>query len=217
MNGDFDNFALGALFNLLSAVIIVRFVYYQWTQNRSYTFTFLAFSMMVYFVMSMLTSIELSVGVGFGLFAIFSVIRYRTEEMPIRETTYLFIIIALPVINSVLARGDEEAKVLTANAVMVVLLYVLEREWGFHFEAKKRIAYDRVDLVTPAQYAALVADLRERTGIEIHRAEVGRIDFVRDTAEVTIYFDPPNHGLSARRAGLGGEFEPAGKQIFDRE
>lgn len=207
MSTSLSDFLFGALFNLASAIIIVRFIYYPWTQNRSYVFTFLAFNPTIYFVMGLLTSIELSVGVGFGLFAIFSVIRYRTEEMPIREMTYLFVIIALPVINSILSSGNEIEKVIVANITIIALLYVLEREWGFKFELHKKITYEKIDLITPARQDDLIADLRQRTGLDIQRAEVGRIDFLRDTAEVTVYYDLPSR---ARNSGLDAEHQPAG-------
>lgn len=214
MSSDLNEFLLGAGFNLLSAIIIVRFVYYPWTQNRSYVFTFLAFNPTIYFVMSLLTSVELSVGVGFGLFAIFSVIRYRTEEMPIREMTYLFIIIALPVMNSILASGESTAKIVIANATIVALLYILEREWGFNFELHKRVTYEKIELITPARREELIADLRERTGLDVKRVEVGRIDFLRDTAELTVFFDDPaKHG--ARKSGLAAEYQPAGRHLLD--
>lgn len=209
MSGDLDTFLLGAGFNLVSAIIIVRFIYYPWTQNRSYVFTFISFNVAIYFVMSMLTSIQLSIGVGFGLFAIFSVLRYRTEEMPIREMTYLFIIIALPVMNSLLASGEQVDKILVANGVLMVLLYVLEREWGFHFDLHKRLTYDRIELITPGRRPELLADLRTRTGLDISRAEVGRIDFIRDSAEITIYYSSPN----GRRPGLAAEHNPLGQAL----
>lgn len=212
MSADLSHFVLGAAFNLLSAIIIVRFIYYPWTQNRSYVFTFLAFNPTIYFVMGLLTSIELSVGVGFGLFAIFSVIRYRTEEMPIREMTYLFIIIALPVMNSILGSGSEGEKILIANATIIGLLYVLEREWGFNFELRKKITYEKIDLITPERREELIADLRQRTGLDVRRVEVGRIDFLRDTAEVTIIYDLP---AGSRGHGLATEYQPAGRHLLE--
>jgi hypothetical protein len=204
MSNDLDDFLIGAGFNLISAIIIIRFIYYPWTQNRSYVFTFFAFNMAIYFLISMLTSIELGIGAGFGLFAIFSVIRYRTEEMPIREMTYLFVIIALPVMNSVLATGESIDKIVIANAVLMILLYVLEREWGFHFELRKRLTYDRIELITPEREEEFLADLRKRTGLPITRAEVGRIDFIRDAAEVAVYYELQN----GRRHGLHTEYQP---------
>lgn len=215
MSSDFGDFIGGAAFNLLSAVIIVRFIYYPWTQSRSYVFTFLAFNTTIYFVMSLLSSIELSLGVGFGLFAIFSVLRYRTEEMPIREMTYLFIIIALPVINSVLSSGGDIDKVLVANGLIIALLFVLEREWGFNFHLEKKVTYDRIDLITPARTNELIEDLRTRTGLPITGVRVGRVDFLRDTAELVVFYDQPD--ASKRGHGLATEYQPAGRHLLDRE
>ena len=213
MESDLQDYLIGAAFNIAVAIVIVRFIYYPWTQNRSYVFTFLAFNPTIFFVMGLLTSIELSVGVGFGLFAIFSVIRYRTEEMPIREMTYLFVIIALPVMNSILTTGDQMEKVLIANVTIVALLYILEREWGFTFELHKKVTYERIDLITPARREELLDDLRQRTGLEVHRAEVGRIDFLRDTAEVTMYYNNPS--AEARSHGLAAEHQPAGRHLLE--
>ena len=113
-------FLLGALFNLIVAVFITRFIYYPQTQTKSYVFTFIAFNSIVYFVLSLLTSTALGVGVGFGLFAIFSVLRYRTDEMPIREMTYMFILVALPVANSVLISTGDLAQLLIVNGFIIV-------------------------------------------------------------------------------------------------
>jgi len=188
---EFTNFVLGAGFNLAVALLIVRFIYYPVTQEKKYVFTFLAFNTIIYFVLGLLSSSNLSVGVGFGLFAIFSVLRYRTDELPIREMTYLFIIIALPVMNSILISNGSLAQLLAANGVMVMLLYMLEKGFGFHFEQSKKITYEKIELITPANQTQLLADLRQRTGLPVKRAEVGRIDFLHDTAEIRIYFDEP--------------------------
>ncbi len=196
-------FLLGAALNFAVALCIVRFVYYPATQDKTYVFTFLAFNTVIYFVLGLLTSATLSVGVGFGLFAIFSVLRYRTDEMPIREMTYLFILIALPVMNSVMMSDDNVAYLLVANGAVLGLLYALEREWGFHFAGSKRVMYDRIDLIGPANEARLLADLRERTGLHVERVDVRRIDFLHDTAELTIYYEQP----AAHSGGQVGLFQ----------
>ena len=189
MSTELTNLLLGAGLNLTIALVIVRFIYYPETQNKNYVFTFLAFNTVIYFVLGLLTSVSLSIGVGFGLFAIFSVLRYRTDEIPIREMTYLFIIIALPVMNSILVTNSDIAQLLAANGVVVVLLYVLEKEWGFHYEASRKITYERIDLITPANQDLLLADVRSRTGLPVTRVVVGRIDFSRDTAEIQVFFE----------------------------
>ncbi len=180
--------------NLLVALVIVRFIYYPANPNKNYVFTYLAFNTVIYFVMSFLTSAELSLGVGFGLFAIFSVLRYRTSTMSTREMTYLFIVIALPVMNSVLMRSDEWAVLLVVNAVVAAVLFVLEREWGFRYESSQSIRYDRIDLVTPERRAEMLEDLRMRTGLPIKRVSIGRLNLLNDTAELRVYYDEPrNH------------------------
>ena len=189
MFGEIDDFLLGALFNLLIAVVIVRFIYHPATRDKRYVLSFITFNSVIYFVLRMLTSVELSIGVGFGLFAIFSVLRYRSDEMPIREMTYLFTVIALPVINSFMVIGENIAHIVIANGFIIALLFVLEKAWGFKFEANKRITYEVIDNITPDNHELLMADLRKRTGLPITRVEVGRIDFLRDTADVKIFYD----------------------------
>lgn len=195
MSSELITLIMGAGLNLAVAILIVRFIYYPLTQDKTFVFTFLAFNTIIYFVFSLLSSIELSVGVGFGLFAIFSVLRYRTEEMSPREMTYLFIIIALPVMNSALVSTADFDKLLVANGIIVVLLYALENEWGFHFEASNKITYEKINLITPANRQLLLADLRQRTGLPVKRVEVGRIDFLHDTAELRIFYDPLGEDL----------------------
>ena len=178
----------GAVLNLLIAVFIVRFIYYPATQDRKYVLTFVAFSTITYFVLGLLTSVDLSIGVGFGLFAIFSVLRYRADEMPAREMTYLFVFIALPIMNSVLVSGSQFAQLLLSNALVIVVLYVLERGWGFEFAESKRVTYDRIELITPGRREELIADLKQRTGLNIKTVDIRRIDLLRDTAELEISF-----------------------------
>ena len=185
-----DLFA-GFLMNLVIAVLIVRLIYYPAKQDKNYVFTFLAFNTIIYFVMSFLTNAELSMGVGFGLFAIFSVMRYRTSAMSTREMTYLFIMIALPVMNSVLMRSNSWPDLLAANAAVIAVLFVLEREWGFHYESAKLIRYERIDLIKPHQRNVLLEDLRERTSLPVKRVELGQIDFLDDSVELKIYYDEP--------------------------
>lgn len=202
MTSELGAFVLGAGLNLAVALLIVRFIYYPKTQNKGYVFSFLAFNTVIYSVLRPLTSTNLSVGVGFGLFAVFSVLRYRTDPIPIREMTYLFIIIALPVMNSVLVSSGRLTELLVANGMIVAVLFALEQSWGFRFEACKRVTYEKIDLITPANHERLLADLRERTGLPIRRAEIVRIDFVRDKAEICVYYEQPRGAGQAAWQGI---------------
>lgn len=186
------SFILGFAFNFLVALLLVRFVYYPSTHNKRYVFTFLAFNTVIYFVLSFMTSIELGVGVGFGLFAIFSILRYRTDAIPIREMTYLFIIAALPVMNSAASDGSAWPQLVAANLAILGIMTVLEKEWGFHYEASKRLIYEKIELIRPDRRAELIADLEARTGLKIKRVNIGKINFLRDTAEMKIYYEDPS-------------------------
>jgi len=197
MPTDLAQFVLGAVLNLLVAVVIVRFIYYPATHEKAYVFTFLAFNTVIYFVLALLNTAELGVGVGFGLFAIFSVLRYRTDPIPIREMTYLFVIIALPVVNSLLVADGDWVRLAITDGTVAALLVALERGWGFRYEGSARILYERVALVTPERREELLADLRARTGLPITRVEIGRLDYLRDAVELRAFYElPPGNGAS---------------------
>jgi hypothetical protein len=187
-----SSFILSFAFNFLIAFLIVRFIYYPSTHNKRYVFTFLAFNTVIYFVLSFLTSAEIGVGVGFGLFAIFSILRYRTDSIPIREMTYLFVIVALPVMNSAGAASAIWPQLIAANLTIMAIMLVLEKEWGFHYEASKRIVYEKIELIRPERRPELLADLEARTGLQIKRIAIGKVDFLRDTAELKVYYDDLN-------------------------
>jgi hypothetical protein len=180
--------------NLLIAIIIVRFIYYPSKQNKNYVFTFVAFNTIIFLVMGLLTSIEIGVGAGFGLFAIFSVLRYRTSPMPPREMTYLFIMIALPVANSVLIGNGSWDQVWVANGLIMGVIYVLEQGWGFRYEKSTSIIYDDLELVKVQNHDLLLGDLRQRTGLPLKRCEVGRLNFAKGTAEIKLYYEELGEG-----------------------
>ncbi|TLN08535.1 DUF4956 domain-containing protein, partial [bacterium] len=159
------------------------------THNKRYVFPFLAFNTMIYFVLSFMNSIEIGLGAGFGLFAIFTILRYRTDPIPVREMTYLFVIVGLPVMNSSSSSNDLWPQLVIANAAILLIMFVLEKEWGFHFEASKRIVYEKIELIRPDRIPELKADLEQRTGLKIKRVIVGKVNFLRDTAELTVYYD----------------------------
>jgi len=196
---------LGFIVNLCVAIVIVRFIYYPLRHDKNDVFTFVAFNTVIFFVMTYLANAQLSVGVGFGLFAIFSVLRYRANAISTREMTYLFILIALPVMNSVLMEQREWTNLAVTNLIVIVVLYVLEQGWGFRYEGYKVVKYDRVDLLKPEKHAVLLEDLRHRTGLPLTRFEVGRINLVEDTVNLYVYFDEPRKRDRMRDSHLAGE------------
>ena len=192
MNG-FTDFLIAYGLNLATSIIVVRWIYYPKHRSKKYVFTFLAFNLIIFLVLSMMTSVEMSIGVGFGLFAIFSVLRYRTNPIPIREMTYLFIIAALPVMNATAATGDHWAKLLIANLSVIVILFILENGWGFAFESSQSITYEKINLIRPENRALLLEDLENRIGLSIKRLEIGRVNFLRDTVNIRVYYDSDQH------------------------
>ncbi len=184
----------GFVLNAVVALIIVRGIYNSSKPHKSYVITFMAFNTLVFFVMSLLTSIELSIGAGFGLFAIFSILRYRTNPMPAREMTYLFILIGLPIVNATLNTGVAWSLLVLVNVAVITVLFVLEQGWGFQYEESKRVIYDRIELVHVDQRDALLTDLRQRTGLPITRIEVGKLDFLKDAAVITLFYPPTGSG-----------------------
>ncbi len=180
---------IGFGINISIAFIIVRFLYFPKDRSKSYVFPFMAFNTLIYFILGPLLNTELSIGVGFSLFAIFSILRYRTESLPIREMTYLFVITALPVINGVLAADRKLFDSLIISGVVVIALFFFEKGWGFGQESSRTIIYDKLKLLKPACYNDLLADLRERTGLPITRCRVGKINYARKSAEISIFYD----------------------------
>ncbi len=182
-------YVLNFLTNFATAFLIVRFIYYPQRRSQKFALTFLGFNTIIFILFNFLASIELSMGVGFGLFAIFSILRYRTDPMPSREMTYLFILIALPMINFVmLSQGLYGELILTTLLIALVLLF-LEKGWGFHFMASKNILYERIELVNANRQEELIQDIEERTGLLIHYIDINKVNFLNDAAEIKIYYE----------------------------
>ena len=182
--------------NMTTAVIVVRWIYYPKHRSKKYVFSFLAFTTIIFFVVRLMSSIEMSFGVGFGLFAIFSVLRYRTNTIPIREMTYLFTTAALPVMNGTAANGDHWIELMIANFAIILILFILENEWGFSFESSKTVIYENLDLIRPENYCLLMKDLENRTGLKIKRLEISQINFKKDTSRIKAYYDESHQPCS---------------------
>jgi len=145
----------------------------------------------------LLESVKLQIGFALGLFAIFGIIRYRTNDIPIKEMTYLFLIIGVSVINSLADDETSLAEILFTNGAIIFATYGLEKLWLLRHESSKIILYEKIDLIRPENYDLLVKDLKERTGIsKIKRVEVGKIDFLRDTCFLTIYYEEKGKGIN---------------------
>ncbi len=196
--------AIRFFLNLLVCWVLVQFFYYRKSRRRDYYFTFMVFSSAMLLLLYVMGNVEVGVGLTLGLFAIFGVIRYRTETVPIREMTYLFVIISIAAVNGLapiykligatslnphyeLSAGATAVTVL-ANALVVCLIWILESERLLKHTSTKLVLYDRIELIVPERRAELIADLENRVGVKVDNLEVGHVDFLKDAAFIKIYY-----------------------------
>lgn len=176
------------LFNLLICWIIVHFFYYRKSKRRDYYITLILFNTTMFLLICMMQNMDMQIGLTLGLFAIFGMIRYRTETVPVREMTYLFVITGMAVING-FAMAVSYSELVLANVLFIVVIALFENVRLRHSKATKLILYERIELITPEHKAEMIADLEKRTGLKIDDAEVGHIDFLRDVAFVKITYE----------------------------
>jgi hypothetical protein len=201
----YDDDALALLARLLVnttvLTLLIRFLYYPKTKRKDYLFTYYLIGTITFFLCFGLKKLDIDTGMGLGLFAIFGIIRYRTDAIEIKEMTYLFLIIGISVVNSLASNQISLTEVLIINVFVIVLTFVLENLWLVKHETRKTINYERIDLITPEKYDEMKADLELRTGIAINRIEIGKIDFLSDTAQIRIYYYANDQEFSDYSAG----------------
>jgi hypothetical protein len=201
----YDDDALALLARLLVnttvLTLLIRFLYYPKTKRKDYLFTYYLIGTITFFLCFGLKKLDIDTGMGLGLFAIFGIIRYRTDAIEIKEMTYLFLIIGISVVNSLASNQISLTEVLIINVFVIVLTFVLENLWLVKHETRKTINYERIDLITPEKYDEMKADLELRTGIAINRIEIGKIDFLSDTAQIRIYYYADDQEFSDYSAG----------------
>ncbi|MEO6166972.1 MAG: DUF4956 domain-containing protein [Chitinophagales bacterium] len=175
-------------FNFLIAYIIIRWIYYPTHKNKDYLFTYFLFNIIIFMLCYMMRNTQLEIGVAFGLFAVFSILRYRTLNVGVMDMAYLFLIISVGVINSLSNEKVSIAEILFANFLIVSVIFILEKIWLVRIASNKVVVYEKIENIRPENYDKLIADLKQRTGLNVHRVEIGRIDFMRDIARIKIYY-----------------------------
>jgi hypothetical protein len=193
--------------NLLVTVGIVRVLYYPHSRRRDYFFTFILTSTTIFMLLYLLGTVQIQIGFAMGLFAIFGIIRYRTDALPPREMTYLFTIIGISVINA-LAKNIGYLQLALVNSIFYVIIWMLENKTLLKHVSSKRIVYDKIDLIKPERYEELVADLKQRTGLMITKVEIGPIDFLKDTALLNVYY-------TSKETNLADSFSKKGTSLND--
>ena len=193
---DFYTLLFRLAINLFFLTIIIRFLYYPRTKRKDYLFTYYLIGTITFFLCFGLKKLDIDTGMGLGLFAIFGIIRYRTDAIEIKEMTYLFLIIGISVVNALASNQVSISEVAVINLTVIALTFVLENLWLMKHETRKTINYERIDLITPDKHELMKADLEKRTGLVINRVEVGKIDFLNDTAQVRIFYYANEQELS---------------------
>ena len=175
-------------FNLIVTWIIARYCYYVKSQRRDYVLTYMLFGAAMFLLIFLMESVSIQIGMTLGLFAIFGVIRYRTETVPIREMTYLFIFICVAVING-LALNISYVELIVANLLLLLLIWTVEGRRLLRHTSAKLVIYEKINLITPDKREEMIADLEERLGHKVNKVEVGHVDFLRDVAFVKVYYE----------------------------
>ena len=185
---DFWKLITKTVFNLIIITTIVRYIYYPVTKNKDYLFTYFLISLTVFLLCVLLDSVKLQLGFALGLFAIFGIIRYRTDPIPIKEMTYLFLVIGISVVNALSNKKISHAELVFANLLIVFVTFGMERIWLLRHEIRKNVIYEKIELIIPEKREELIADLKARTGLNISRIEIRRVDFLKDIANIRIFY-----------------------------
>ncbi|NSW93631.1 MAG: DUF4956 domain-containing protein [Bacteroidales bacterium] len=204
----FLDLVLRFILNLGVGMILLRWLYYSTAKRKDYLFTYILISSTVFLLCYLLESVKLQIGFALGLFAIFGIIRYRTNAIPIKEMTYLFIVIGISVINALSGKTIQLANLLFANQAVISTTFLLEKVWLLKHESSKTILYDKINLIKPENHNELIKDLSSRTGIRnINRIELGKIDFFRDLCELTIYYYSDSGQITEGLSGAENQIE----------
>jgi hypothetical protein len=181
-------YGLRFIVNFIAIVIIARLIYYPRHSNKEFLFTFLLFNIIVFVLVFFMLSSNADMSIGFGLFALFSILRYRTNHMPIKEMGYLFLSLALGLLNAFASLDYSIYLLIIVNLAMVLLIYVIDRPSGLKHENMKEIVLDNLALINTNKREELLLDLKQKIGIPFHRVEIKSIDFFKETAKINAFY-----------------------------
>ena len=188
----FSNVILRFSFNLLVAFVIIKLIYHRDYKGNDFVFTYFMFNTLIFFFAYILGNLDINMAFGFGLFAVFAILRYRTDPIPIKEMTYLFIVITTGVINALSTEQVNFAELLFANFCIVLLTFLLERHWVNNLPdnslSSKTVVYNDMEMIKPENHQALINDLAQKTGLSIISIKVGRINLIENHANIKLYY-----------------------------
>jgi hypothetical protein len=180
-----ERFVYAIAIDISTMILIFGFIYFPNYRNKEFMFTFFLFNIIIFIITFVLNKTNISMGAAFGLFAVFSMLRYRTEGISMKEMTYLLIAIALGLINAI---GLGLLPILVFNAIFIAFIFILDHPIIFKQEVSKTIIYEKIELIKPENHTILLEDLRKRTGFDIHRFSITSIDFLKDATSINIYY-----------------------------
>lgn len=198
---ELTDFSIRYGINILVITLLTMVIYYPRHRNKDFVFTFYLFNTVNFLICFLLSSTKLKIGFAFGLFAIFSILRYRTVTVPIREMGYFFICVTLGIINSLAQYEDNLSLLLLSNGLVVGMIWVLDRQLSLDHENWKEINYERIDLIKPERREEMLDDIRKRTGLPVHRIELIKIDFLRDVARLHAFYYSKENESTSRGTG----------------
>ncbi len=204
-SADFGDTILRLLLCVLVNWFIVHFLYFKKAKRRDFYFTFMVISVVLFFLVYLMMGMDrgkATMGVGLGLFGIFSIMRYRTDTMPVREMTYLFVVICLSVVHAMADSigVDSKGKIIGTPLVellmidLIVIAAIIIFEHSLKIQASRLVQYDRIELIKPECREELIADLEQRLGQKVLAVRVGAIDFLRDMAVLRVYYEGNDSG-----------------------
>lgn len=192
-----QKFGARFLIDIFFMFILIRFVYYKYYKRSDLFFTFFIFNIVIFLISFLLNKVELSMGAAFGLFAVFSMLRYRTEDISIKDMSYLFLVIAIGLVAAVTKIKDtsdvyEYLFLGLINTIIILSAYLFESSLLFKKENVQLIIYEKIELIKSNATNELILDLKERTGLNIHRISISKIDFLKDSAQIKVYYYDEN-------------------------
>ncbi len=179
-------FLIRLVIDLVAVFVLIRLIYYRYYHRSDLFLTFFSFNLVIFLITFMLNKVEMSMGAAFGLFAVFSMLRYRTEGISIKDMTYLFLAIAIGLLSAVSKGSWDDLSILMF--IILLITQLLEGDWLMEKECGRTITYENIKLITPEHRTELIEDLKRRTGFNVHRVEIQEIDFLKDSTTITIYY-----------------------------
>ncbi len=191
---DFTELVVRFALNTIMILLVIHYMYARTSKRKDFYFSYIAIGGTVFLLSFLLNNVKLELGFALGLFAIFGIIRYRTDAIPIKEMTYLFVVIGISVMNALASKKVSYAELLFTNAAIVAGLWFLEKRLLLKEEKSLRIIYEKIENINKMKGDELLEDLEKRTGITIGRYEILKIDFLRDVADIEIFYSPKENG-----------------------